>query len=78
MPTFGLIANTGTGSHGLIANADTNGFLSSDFPHPPPKLYITAEDEDFDELTLQEWRDEGFNVTYLAMGEGGRKFADRL
>lgn len=31
-----------------------------------PKLVITAEGQDFDANTLQKWRDEGFDVSYLA------------
>jgi hypothetical protein len=63
---------------GLISNANTNGFLSNDFPHGPPKLYITAESDDFDELTIQEWRNEGFKVEYVSMGNGGREYGERL
>jgi hypothetical protein len=33
------------------------GFLS--FNKSPPKVYITAEDDVFDETTIQHWRDEG-------------------
>jgi hypothetical protein len=33
------------------------GFLS--FNKSPPKIYITAEDDDFDETTIQHWQDEG-------------------
>ncbi len=62
----------------LISNASTNGFLSNDFPHSPPRLYITAESDDFDALTLLEWKDEGFNVEYVPMKDGGREYAGRL
>lgn len=31
----------------------------------PPRLHITADDTEFDERTLQHWRDEGFDPTYL-------------
>ena len=47
-------------------------FLSSGFPRAKPKLYITAESDDFDELTLAEWRDEGFDVEYLPMGDANK------
>ena len=53
-------------------------FLSGDFPRSPPKLYFTAESEDFDESTLAEWRDEGFHVEYLAMGSGGEEYREKL
>lgn len=37
-------------------NGTTTGFLS--FNQHPPKVIVTAEDEDFDDVTLQYWRDE--------------------
>ena len=54
------------------------GFLSKDFPRSPPKLYVTAEDDDFDELTLAEWRDEGFDVEYIPMGNGGEEYRQKI
>jgi hypothetical protein len=57
-------ANVGPGSGGLHRDAN---FLSKNFPRGRPKLYITAEDDDFDELTVQEWRDEGFDVEYFSV-----------
>lgn len=54
------------------------GFLSDDFPHAPPKLYITAETEDFDQVTIAEWRDEGFDVEYLPMGDDGAAYKQTL
>jgi carboxymethylenebutenolidase len=39
------------------ANGPTSGFLS--FNSQPPRVHITAEDNEFDEQTLQYWRDEG-------------------
>src|SRR3954467_13016860 len=59
-------------------NHNDAGFLSDDFPRNPPKLYITAEDDDFDAATLAEWRDEGFNVEYLPMGAGGDAYIRTL
>lgn len=35
----------------------SNGFLS--FNSLPPRLVVTSEDDEFDEQTLQNWRDEG-------------------
>ncbi|KAI8214468.1 hypothetical protein K4K52_000951 [Colletotrichum sp. SAR 10_76] len=52
-------------------------FLSSGFPRSRPKLYITAESDEFDELTLAEWRDEGFEVEYLPMGDP-KKYRGKL
>ena len=62
----------------LTANANPTGFLSNDFPHNPPRLYITAESDDFDDLTLQEWQEEGFNVGYLPLREGGKEYGIML
>lgn len=68
---------TGTGNHN-----DPN-FLSDDFPRNRPKLYFTAESDDFDALTLAEWREEGFDVEYVPMGDvdgddGGEDYVRRL
>ena len=30
-----------------------------------PKVFITAEDNEFDQVTFQNWRAEGFEVSYL-------------
>ncbi|KOS19954.1 hypothetical protein ESCO_005796 [Escovopsis weberi] len=43
-------------------------FLASDFPRAAPKIYLTAEDDDFDPETLADWRNEGFDVEYFPMG----------
>jgi hypothetical protein len=56
--------------------ANNNGWLS--FNHATPRLYITAEDDDFDEDTLRAWRDEGFDVKYLPMGKGGKQYVNTL
>jgi len=42
------------------SQAGGNGFLS--FNSMPPRLVVTAEDDEFDEQTLQNWRDEGMHV----------------
>ncbi|KAI1800782.1 hypothetical protein F4811DRAFT_537179 [Daldinia bambusicola] len=75
--------NRGNGNVGIISsnlgpNHNDPGFLSSDFPHSAPKLYITAEDAEFDFVTLNEWRDEGFNVEYIPMGGGGNEYRMKL
>jgi len=59
-------------------NRNDPGFLSKDFPRSPPRLYFTAESEDFDQVTLAEWRDEGFNVGYLPMGDDLDDYRRRL
>ncbi|KAK5659167.1 hypothetical protein OQA88_1257 [Cercophora sp. LCS_1] len=55
---------------GAMNHNDPN-FLSDEFPRNPPKLFITAESDDFDTQTLADWQAEGFNVEYLPMGPGG-------
>lgn len=59
-------------------NHNDPGFLSDKFPHAPPKLVFTAEDDLFDELTLESWKDEGFKVEYLPMGNGGKEYRQKL
>lgn len=57
------------------------GFLSKDFRqtfHSSPKLYITAESDDFDAETLAQWRNAGFRVEYLPMGKGGKAYQKQL
>jgi hypothetical protein len=59
-------------------NHRDSNFLSSDFPRGMPKLYITAEQDDFDELTVTEWRDEGFDVEYFSMESQGNEYLQKL
>lgn len=57
-----------------------NGFLTS-FNTTIPRLYITAETdtvEEFDQITLKHWRDEGFDVIYLPYGNGGKAYVKEL
>jgi len=54
------------------------GFLSKDFPRSPAKLYFIAESDDFDETTLAEWKDEGFDVQYIAMGSNADECREKL
>ena len=42
------------------SQAGGNRFIS--FNSMPPRLVVTAEDDEFDEQTLQNWRDEGMHV----------------
>lgn len=53
-------------------------FLSKDFPRSAPKLYITGEDDDFDEITLKEWEAEGFDVEYFSVASCGNKYKQKL
>ncbi|EFQ35621.1 dienelactone hydrolase [Colletotrichum graminicola] len=68
-----IVSDNLTGSN----HRDPN-FLSRNFPRARPKLYVTAEDEDFDQITLSEWRDEGFDVEYLPMGNSADKYRGKL
>lgn len=43
-----------------------------------PYVFLTAETDDFDDITLQEWSDEGFIVTYVPLGNGGAEYTRRL
>ncbi|KAF2266502.1 NTF2-like protein [Lojkania enalia] len=56
--------------------ADSNGWLS--FNHTTPRLYVTAEDDEFDPETLRSWSEEGFKVSYLPMGQGGKTYVNTL
>ena len=54
---------------------DNSRFLNfNSVPRNPPKLFVTAETVDFDDVILQKWRDEGFDVHYLPLeNDGGQK-----
>lgn len=57
------------------------GFLSNDFRrtfHAPPRLYFTAESDEFDASTLTEWQKAGFTVEYFSMGKGGASYTKKL
>jgi hypothetical protein len=60
------------------SNYRDGNFLSGDFPRNPPKLYITGENDDFDEVTLTEWRDEGFDVEYISMESCGDGYLKKI
>lgn len=47
-------------------------FSWSDSSVAQPKVVITAEDDDFDQVTIQKWRAESFEVSYLPL-TGSRK-----
>lgn len=59
-------------------NHRDQNFLSSDFPRSPPKLYITGDIDDFDQVTLAEWRDEGFDVEYISMESYGNGYLRKI
>jgi hypothetical protein len=57
-----------------------NNFLSQ-FHNTVPKLYITAETDsmaEFDQVTLKHWRSEGFEITYVPFGQGGKGYVEEL
>jgi hypothetical protein len=59
--------------------ANSNGWLS--FNPETPRLYITAETDDvseFDQKTLKAWQEEGFKVTYVPFGKGGKAYVNQL
>ncbi|CAG1970466.1 unnamed protein product [Fusarium graminearum] len=60
------------------SNYRDGNFLSGDYPRNPPKLYITGENDDFDETTLKEWRDEGFVVEYISMESCGDGYLKKI
>lgn len=89
----GNLANTALANRGekgqrnavLISQHGTNhrdpGFLSQDFRrtfHSPPRLYFTAESDEFDAETLSEWQKAGFTVDYFSMGKGGASYLRKL
>ncbi|KAK4888085.1 hypothetical protein LTR27_012981 [Elasticomyces elasticus] len=41
-------------------------------------LVLTAETEDFDEETTQQWRDEGFRTKYVPLLNGGDQYINRV
>ncbi|KAM0429990.1 hypothetical protein ACHAPT_005996 [Fusarium lateritium] len=59
-------------------NYRDKNFLSSDFPSAPPKLYVTGESDEFDQLTLAEWRAEGFDVEYISMESCGDGYLRKI
>ncbi|KAK3114763.1 hypothetical protein LTR53_006580 [Teratosphaeriaceae sp. CCFEE 6253] len=44
----------------------------------PPRVYISADDDDFDAIIIQHLRDEGFDARYLPLGQGGKTYRDKL
>ena len=42
------------------------------------KVVVTAEGPTFDEATLQKWREEGFNVSYLPFDNSRERYAHTI
>ncbi|KAJ5116735.1 hypothetical protein N7456_001083 [Penicillium angulare] len=55
-------------SNGLLYNNGDNN----------ARLCITSETGEFDEDTITNWQDEGFDVLYLPLNAGGKDYEDRL
>ncbi|KAK4168340.1 hypothetical protein QBC43DRAFT_228940 [Cladorrhinum sp. PSN259] len=64
---------TGTGM-----NHNDPSFQSGSSPGTPPKLYITADSPTFDTQTLADWAAEGFDVTYLPLGDDSESYKETL
>jgi hypothetical protein len=60
------------------SNHRDTAFLSKDFPRSAPKLFITGDNDDFDQVTLDEWRAEGFDVEYFSMESSGDEYIQKL
>ncbi|KAK3117611.1 hypothetical protein LTR53_000839 [Teratosphaeriaceae sp. CCFEE 6253] len=41
-------------------------------------IVLTAETEDFDQETAQQWRDEGFRTRYVPLLDGGEQYINRI
>jgi hypothetical protein len=56
------------------------GFLAGSFVQhqKPARLCISAETEDFDNETILNWQNEGFEVAYVPYGDGGKEYLARL
>ncbi|KAJ5633237.1 hypothetical protein N7490_009576 [Penicillium lividum] len=55
-------------SNGLLYNNGDNN----------ARLCITAETDEFDVETIKNWQEEGFDVVYLPLNDGGKDYEDRL
>lgn len=41
-------------------------------------VIIAADSDDFSEEVTQQWHDEGFNIIYVPLGNGGKEFLARI
>lgn len=44
----------------------------------PPRLHVTADDNDFDPTIMRHFREEGFDVTYLPYGNDVKAYKNDL
>lgn len=59
----------------------TGQFLSKFNDPKTCRVYLTAEvdtEEEFDQVALRHWREEGFDVTFLPFGQGGQQYVSTL
>ncbi|KXL47071.1 MAG: hypothetical protein FE78DRAFT_133962, partial [Acidomyces sp. 'richmondensis'] len=59
-------------------NTQGNDFFNSLNKTKIPHVILTSETEDFDEETIQQWRDEGFDTAYVPMLNGGNEYINRV
>ncbi|KAK3055104.1 hypothetical protein LTS18_011847, partial [Coniosporium uncinatum] len=62
-------------------NTASNGWLTRFNNGKPAHLYITAETDtvqEFDQVTLRHWQEEGFRVTYLPFQQAGQQYRSQL
>lgn len=41
-------------------------------------IILAGESEDFADEVIKQWQSEGFNVTYVPLGKGGKDFVARI
>jgi hypothetical protein len=44
----------------------------------PPRLHLTGDEDSADPTLFQALQDEGFDVTYLPYGRGGKPYREKL
>lgn len=59
-------------------NSQPNDFFNSLNKSKNYNIVLTAETEDFDEETTQQWVDEGFVVAYVPLLKGGNEYIKRI
>lgn len=55
-------------SSGLLYNNGNNN----------ARVCITSETSEFDNQTIQDWQDEGFDVIYVPLNGGGKEYESQL
>lgn len=55
-------------SNGLLYNNGNNN----------ARVCITSETSEFDNQTIQDWQDEGFDVIYIPLNNGGKEYESQL